>query len=369
MGHVRRLCRLAIPTAAVSLAAIGVIAAPARSAPPPAPSVVTSFTIAGALSGVSATSASNAWAVGDTGSASDPRILILHWNGRKWSQVTGQNALPGSLLSVSAVSADNAWAVGETDADKSILVMHWNGRAWSRPAGVPEVPGKLDDVVASGNSVWAVGGTDDLLESLILHRTGNHWYVVPSEAPANSQLYGIVVTGRNTAIAGGGSRIPGGRRGLIMRWNGTVWKPAANPLQGANNILYHLAGGPSGAIWAVGTDFNQQLTSYSATSMLWNGKTWRKVPVGPLPQSSLLDGVAFVPGGTAWAVGFSFISALIMRWTGHGWTQLPTPDDGLLSDLSSVAATSAGNAWAVGFVTPHSQAQTLILHWNGRTWS
>jgi hypothetical protein len=369
MWHANRLRGIAIPAAVISLAAIGAIATPARSAPMLAPAAATSFTIAGALSGVSATSASNAWAVGYTGSASDPKILILHWNGRKWSQVTSQSPLSGELLSVTAVSADNAWAVGETDADSAILVMHWNGRAWSRPAGVPQVPGKLDDVVVSGNSVWAVGGTDDLLSSLILHRTGNRWYVVPAEAPANSQLYGIVVTGRNTAIAGGGSRIPGGRRGLIMRWNGTVWKSAANPLQGANNILYHLTGGPSGAIWAVGTDFSQKLTSESATSMLWNGKTWRKVPVGPLPQSSVLDGVAFVPGGTAWAVGFSFINALIMRWTGHGWTQLPTPEDGLVSDLFSVAATSAGNAWAVGYVYPHSQAETLILHWNGNTWS
>jgi len=364
----KRLGRLAIAVAAISLVLVGALAGPARSAAPLA-AAVTSFTIPGILHGVAATSASNAWAVGSTGAGNDLKTLILHWNGRKWSQVTNPKPLSGYLQAVTAVSADNAWAVGATEADKAILVMHWNGKAWSRQADVPDVPGALNAVAVSGNSVWAVGQTDDLLSSLILHRTGNRWYVVPTEVPTDTEFFGVVATGGNTALAGGGYSVPGGRRGLLMRWNGTVWKSVSNPLQVANNVLYRLAASPAGAIWAVGADLNRKLTAYSATSMLWNGKTWRQVPVGPLPQSSVLDGVAFVPGGTVWAVGFSFISVLIMRWTGHTWTQLPTPEDGLLSDLFNVAATSTDNAWAVGFVTPHSQAQTLILHWNGKTWS
>jgi hypothetical protein len=36
--------------------------------------------------------------------------------------------------------------------------------------------------------------------------------------------------------------------------------------------------------------------------------------------------------------------------------------------LSAVAATSTGSAWAVGFTGVLTQ-KTLILHWNGKTWS
>jgi len=35
--------------------------------------------------------------------------------------------------------------------------------------------------------------------------------------------------------------------------------------------------------------------------------------------------------------------------------------------LFGVAATSASNAWAVGY--SFNPIRTLILHWNGKTWS
>jgi hypothetical protein len=68
----------------VSLALIGALAGPARSAAVLAPAV-TSFSIPGILYGVAATSASNAWAVGDTGTGNGHKTLIMHWNGKAWS--------------------------------------------------------------------------------------------------------------------------------------------------------------------------------------------------------------------------------------------------------------------------------------------
>src|SRR5450755_943186 len=57
-----------------------------------APANPASFTTAGGLSGVAATSASNAWAIGSTGSGkrnspdrSNYKTVILHWNGTKWA--------------------------------------------------------------------------------------------------------------------------------------------------------------------------------------------------------------------------------------------------------------------------------------------
>ncbi len=225
----------------------------------------------------------------------------------------------------------------------------------------------------SADDAWAVGeantakGTDH--KTLILHRTANRWYVVPAEAPASSVLYGSAVAGGDSAWADGESASKGGIGGLVMRWNGAVWKPVANPLQGLNNAFYAIAASPGGDAWAVGADYNPSLTIRAATSMLWNGKTWRKVPVGPLPTRSILTGAAVVPGGPAWAVGYDGtgegVRVLILRWTGHGWAQVANPEHGTLSNLIGVTATSPDNAWAVGA----EQGQTLILHWNGKTWS
>ena len=71
--------------------------------------VAASVTVSGGLSGVAATSASNAWAVGSTGS---PKALILRWNGTAWKQVPSPAPAGSRLSGVAATSASNAWAVG-----------------------------------------------------------------------------------------------------------------------------------------------------------------------------------------------------------------------------------------------------------------
>ena len=95
------------------------------------------------LSGVSVLSASDAWAVGASGRGHTPfspqKTLVLHWNGTRWTQVPapsprGTGTSPFTVLTgVSARSPGDAWAVGcacTNDFDTT-LVLHWNGTAWA----------------------------------------------------------------------------------------------------------------------------------------------------------------------------------------------------------------------------------------------
>ena len=59
------------------------------------------------LSGVTATAAKNAWAVGAAGRS------ILRWNGARWARVPSPDVGQDELLAVDASSASNAWAVGQ----------------------------------------------------------------------------------------------------------------------------------------------------------------------------------------------------------------------------------------------------------------
>src|SRR5260221_7651027 len=104
--------------------------------------------------GVTATSARNAWAVGNTGPvlaaaasprnvwAADvtgghqvikPKALILHWNGKAWTRVPSPSPAGGALLlGVTATSARNAWAVGGNSGfggKEKALVLRWNRTA------------------------------------------------------------------------------------------------------------------------------------------------------------------------------------------------------------------------------------------------
>ena len=71
------------------------------------------------LTGVSADSASDAWAVGSENAEANgvgAKPVIDHWNGTAWSQVTAPATAgnTASLAAVSASSGTDAWAVGRT---------------------------------------------------------------------------------------------------------------------------------------------------------------------------------------------------------------------------------------------------------------
>jgi hypothetical protein len=111
------------------------------------------------LTGVAATSATNAWAVGDYFKGGSEETLIVHWNGTTWKQVPSPNPGAGyqELSGVAATSPTSAWAVGDyTNGTAALsLIVRWNGTTWKRMA---RTFGILSGVAApSSASIWAVG--------------------------------------------------------------------------------------------------------------------------------------------------------------------------------------------------------------------
>jgi hypothetical protein len=91
------------------------------------------------LNAVAATSAANAWAVGRYYDGTEWQTLIEHWNGVTWTvQPSPDPAGPAGdneLTAVTATSPSNAWAVGyhaEGTTDVP-LIEHWDGAAWTGP--------------------------------------------------------------------------------------------------------------------------------------------------------------------------------------------------------------------------------------------
>lgn len=149
------------------------------------------------LESVGASSATNAWAVGVGADGTAARTLILHWNGRSWTRVASPN--PGApaanvhiLAGVAVTSATSAWAVGESsqvDVTAGLgpaavsglwraghprpaagtfgtrtLVLHWNGTKWAAVAS-PDLGSANDSflasVAATPGTTWAVGRFTD----------------------------------------------------------------------------------------------------------------------------------------------------------------------------------------------------------------
>ena len=101
------------------------------------------------------------WTVGEVDNSFDLyEPLLYHWNGKRWSEMTGA-LVDGTLSSVAAVSARDVWAVGSADVNAGgALIEHWDGRSWKAVAGAPEADkgASLADVAAvNSDDVWAVG--------------------------------------------------------------------------------------------------------------------------------------------------------------------------------------------------------------------
>src|SRR5207249_8670863 len=96
----------------------------------------------------------------------------------------------------------------------------------------------------------------------------------------------------------------------------------------------------------------------------------------PSPTENQLDGVCALSSTDVWAVGNyadgSTEKTLVLHWDGTSWTQVPSPNPSSTSNvLTAVRAVSSTNAWAVGYETDDSTgtSHTLVIRWNGTAWS
>jgi hypothetical protein len=369
-----RLSAISLLTAAAAASITGCGSAKAAR-----PATSTAFSVGGILSGVAAISADNAWAVGSTNAR---RTLIAHWNGRSWKQLTGLRPARAQLYAVAATSARDAWAVGFSDAgrrvttgfagDRGALILHWNGKTW-QPVPCPSICRRaiLTGVTAiSPDNAWAVGSSARL-EPLTLHWNGKVWRAVHDPAAnEGSFLIDVAATSPRDVWAVGST---GSNVNLIVRWNGTAWTrvPSTGGTADSNAPIGIALSSPTRA-WAVGLGGGKRLT---ALIERWNGTSWTEVTSPVRGPGTRLDTVTIVSPRNAWAAGATrhFTRIVILHWNGTKWIDATSPTS-RRGNLWGITATSATNAWAVGTTSNNATShpkpgKTLILHWNGHSWT
>jgi hypothetical protein len=353
----------------------------------------------GALGGVSASSPTDAWAVGaQCPQCNNSATLTLHWNGTHWSMVPSPNPGPKDnvLDAVAAVSSSYAWAVGsygnDTCTTAATVILHWNGSAWLRvkspDAGACNF---LDGINAiSAASAWAVGESCTFAvnhcHTLIVRWNGTAWSRVASPNPgADGRSLADVSADSASDAWAAGTYCPTNscstQDTLLLHWNGTAWTkvPSPNPGPTGNGLNGVAAVSPTNA-WAVGSYCTTSSCAVQDSLLLhWNGTTWSKVPTpNPGPISNSLSDVTAVSPTDVWVAGSycapkcgGHVRTLILHWNGTAWTTVSSPDPGNINSLAAVTATASNNAWTVGTtcVTSVCNFNALILHWNGTAWT
>ncbi len=280
------------------------------------------------LSGVAAISPTNAWAVGDTFNDSNSDItqpLIEHWNGSVWATVVSPTVAGGAYLTgVTALSATDIWAVGSSYSTgqtlpTQTLILHWDGKGW-REIHHPD-PGSGFDLLTgiaaiSTNDVWAIGlfsnenNSIEIGEDLFEHWNGTSWTVIPSPHPGvrGNTLSAIAAVSTNDVWTVGNTVNDNSVTDtLIEHWNGKVWSTVKGQNPGTvSNALSAIVALSAHNIWAVGSSSNDA-SSQQAQPLIehWNGTAWSTVTSPNIgTNNTTLTAAGPVPHSThIWAVG------------------------------------------------------------------
>ncbi len=328
------------------------------------------------LNGMFARTGTDAWAVGQQfGGAgqSPPPPVTFHWNGSAWSLVAtpalGANA---SLAAVSASSSTDAWAVGFTlpggYRNRLALYEHWNGSAWSVVAGPG---GGLTGVVdLSAANAWAVGQ-----RGVVEHWDGTAWSNVTVPSPNPADTFGnnltAITASSATDIWAVGEFTNGSytNSAYALHYDGTSWRVVILPQPAVSGpsspVLHAVTAVASNNVWAVGE--NEEVPGLGITTLIehWNGAAWSIVP-SPTPGAyPILNGVAASGSTDVYAVGSNEPSVnggvqqgLIMRWNGSTWSADSDPTAGMFSPLYAAATLPGTTEWAAGI---NSSDRALVM--------
>jgi hypothetical protein len=167
---------------------------------------------------------------------------------------------------------------------------------------------------------------------------------------------------------------------LAEHWNGTSWSVVPTP----NRTVFHndfnaVAAISTNDVWAVGDFWSDAVPSVINTIMQhWDGATWTNFTMIQPSASSYLFGVTAIATNNVWAVGTYFGASgwqtLVVHYDGISWTTMPTINTNAVdNELFDVSAFSSTDVWVVGEQSLSnngtSPLQSLAQHWDGATFT
>jgi len=340
------------------------------------------------LAGVSAASATEAWAVGDYYPPGSSVLATLgqHFDGERWTAYALPNvgAQENALLGVSMPCSGSAWAVGyfvDGKFRQRTLVEHWDGKEWKVVSS--RNPGVLQNILygvsaVSDDDVWAVGAEQDssgFWHTLTEHWNGADWSVVPAvDAGSNgNQFYAVKALAWNDVYAVGqqaGPEFPS--QALIEHWNGTEWRLVPGSDDPSATVLPLGVEATPTLLTVVGQHETDRVpyTTYVATGDQ-KGVSIRKTPNNGTGENDLF-GVTNAADGSTWAAGWDIIDTsddhapLMLHEVKGGWVLDPTPSFAAGTDNGFAAITGipGGGLWAVGVQTNAQGSYSPLIEYH-----
>lgn len=278
-----------------------------------------------------------------------------------WDSLDSKTRQP--LQAVTGTSATNVFAVGDSGT-----IRRFNGTSWSIMAsGLPSQTPLRGVWAASPLEVFAVGG-QDADTGVFLRYQGTSWAkMMTTSEPGNLRPPGIsrAVWGSSpTDVYAVGEGTPGGpgvdNQPPIMRYEGDKWKGVQGPggglfgvwgaatswvyVAGANDVLgswssgfNQTGGGGNFGVW--GTSSNDVFAAGDRGINYWNGTTAIEQYVNDTLFFKAIGGTS---SSDVYAVGDG---GIIYRFDGSTWTQQPSPTT---TNLNAIWVAPTGEVFVVG---------------------
>jgi hypothetical protein len=293
---------------------------------------------------------------------------------------TGTGVPPGTapqdgLSGVSLSSPSDGWAVGQHDDEKldtsqinqRPLLYHLVNGTWTPVALPASIPGDIGLRAVSfdaPNDGWAVGNHG------FLHYDGTAWGYIPN--PLGAQFSAVQMLAPNVGWAVGTLFIPNSSRGVIVFYDGTRWTQQPIPaLNGAVSMSDLSMLSPQDG-WAVGTSTNTMATSLNGVStaiiLRWHNGRWGIQDSIP---NVILNSIAMTSLADGWAVGGDQYSRpLIYHYQGSSWAPIPIASYPVDGGFGLVRMASPTDGWITGSTTSTQDAQKslTLLHYDGTAW-
>jgi plastocyanin len=300
-----------------------------------------------------------------------PSVMALMFRRmfRKDARMTPRDLIGRANVASLSVAGLFILAVSATDAPAACRP------AWSETL-TPRGSNSFYGIAAiAPTEVWAVGSHYDGIADrpLAEHFDGIQWVTVNTPNPGLGAAYlrGVGgALGTDVWAAGYWETTSGANKTLIEHYDGTSWTivPSPNPPSAAS-YLSTVAAVATDDVWVAG-HYLDNTGIYRTLVEHWDGTSWTIVSspnVGNGDNS--LNGIAAAGPNDIWAVGYQSSapggasSTLVLHFDGRSWTIVPSPNPGgLTSSLAGVAAMADGRIWAAGFYYDGTQGRTLLLH-------
>ncbi|BCJ46234.1 hypothetical protein GCM10010168_51830 [Actinoplanes ianthinogenes] len=288
-----------------------------------------------------------------------------------WRVVSAALPSISRLQDVTAIGPSAAWAVGYQNQTyfppapgvQLYALTRWNGSAWTQQQ-LPGDPDGLSGVSASSASdVWAVG-TTQVSKPYAARFDGSRWTAwqpVPADSGAN--LNDVAAYDGKALFVGGEYPNP-----KIVQWDGSRFADSGVTVPDSwANELYSVAALPGGAAFAVGYTYRADGSGPFPLIVQRRGAAWQVAALPSLPSATLLN-VSARSATDVWAVGTIDDSytrtPLILHFDGQSWRRVAAPVSA--GTLSAVAADATGTVWIAG---TEDSGRTLYLRYQGSRWT